>query len=181
MSLNTIRQALVAWVRYVTGYDAEHVFWADQSFPKVSRPFVMLRLSSINPLNQDYIGFPDSVTGARTVSGDRESPLFIQCFGTSSVDPLAVLLDLHMSLNVIAAYKLLSDARIAYIDDLLPPTDTSTPVDKTFERRANMDLLMRFPYSVSDPDAGVIESVEITGEYKDVDGSTVAVQEITIP
>lgn len=174
MALADIRKAFVAWTRSATSYDASHVLWADQNFPRVTKPYITLKLTAFNSLNHDYNHPPDPATGYSLVTGDREFTLEVQCYGNAENDPLEVLLDLHMSLGILEHLRLLQNAGVAYVNDLLGPTDISMVLGKTYERRASLDLLMRVPWSATDESTGIIGSVDVESVYKNPDGSIVS-------
>lgn len=178
MSLVTVRKAFIDWIRNVTSYDANHVIWEDQNMPRPTKPYISCRLTAFNIINQSFLGGPDN-SGHATISGDREFTLGLICFG--SADPITTLLDLQLSLSELNPYKILQDAGIAFVDTLLGPTDTTVKKSLTeFEERANMDLLMRIPWSRTDTGQGRIETVAIEGTAINISGVTIDVFGVTV-
>lgn len=179
MSLAVTRKAFIDWIRAVIGYDAGHVIWADQNMPRPTKPYITTRLTSFVQPNQAYMTPPNS-SGVGTAISDKEFTLQLHCYSSISVDPITILLNLHDSLNILNQYKILQDAGIAFVDNLLGPMNTTTLLDTIYEERASMDLLMRIPWSLSDANQGLIETVKVDGIAINTSGITINVFSQTI-
>lgn len=181
MALSDIRKAFIDWAVFATNYDADHVVWLDQNMPRPTKPYLGMRMTAMVPLNHDRTLSPND-SGAALVVGDREFTLSLQAFGDerNTVDPLEELLNLHLSLSTVNAYAILQAQGIAYVDDLLGPTDAPSLKDTEYERTAVLDLLMRIPWSTTDTGVGFIERVKADGEYRGPDDQVVATTEIDV-
>lgn len=83
---STVRAAIAAWVRAGSGFDNEHVIWAQQGRPTPSGPYVELRVRSVRRRGQDWLTVTENVGGApgqeivHTLRGPRVLTLSMQCF-----------------------------------------------------------------------------------------------------
>lgn len=179
MSLAVTRKAFIDWIRNVTTYSADKVIWSEQNMPRPAKPYITARLSAFNNLNHPYTG-PNDITGKSKMYYDKEFTLSLDCYATNAVDPLSVLIDLHVSLSNISPYTILSDAGIAFVDTLLGPNDITSKVDTLYEKRATMDLLMRVPWTVEDANQGMINTVGIDSVAIAANGITINNSLITV-
>ena len=172
-----IRIAIVDWIKAGTGFVAGKVIRMDSNAPrKLPKPYISFRITAFDPLNHPYTTPPnDDATPITVTSQDQNFTLNIACYGDgnvktpTTVDPLQILMNLHATLHNLTAYKILQDAGIVFVDDLLGPTDTAQLLDNTWEPRANMDLMMRINWNnegASDTSQGIIEEVNIDYEIK---------------
>ena len=182
MSLVATRKAFIDWIRNVTSYDAKHVIWENQNMPRPTKPYITAKLTAFNNMNTSYVAYPNP-SGSAAIYSDKEFTLSLVCFGVGlgATDPLITLLNLHISLSSLNPYKILQDACIAFVDTLLGPTDTTVLKSNTmFEERANMDLLMRIPWTSTDAAQGLIETAALQDTTIGVGGITIDVNSITI-
>ncbi len=186
-----IRVAIVDWIKSVTGFASAKVIRMDQSMPRPTpKPSVSFRITAFDPLNHPYTTPPKvGATPITITHQDQNFTLNIACYGDGNVktaptvDPLEILLNLHASLHRLDPYKILTDAGIVFVDDLLGPTDTALLLDNSWEPRANMDLLMRLAWdnaSDNDLSQGLIEETNIDYEIKNAGNKDIIILSDTI-
>jgi hypothetical protein len=180
MTLVATRKAFIDWIRAVTSFTAPKVVWAEQNMPRPTKSYITARLTAFVQPNQNYMGNPNASTGVATAVTDKEFTLQLHCFPAPGTDPITILLNLHDSLNTLNHYKILQDAGIAFVNNLLGPVDTTIKLDTMYEERATMDLLMRIPWSFTDANQGLIETVKIDGTAINLDGISISVYSQTI-
>jgi len=180
------RVAIVDWIKLVTTFAADHVIKDQQNFPRpATKPYVSYKIALFDPLNQAYTT-PPNVLGEAVQSRDVEFVCNLHCYGdgnqktAATIDPMEIMLNLHASLDNLAQYKVLKDAGVIFVDDLLGPTDTSTKLNGVWEPRASMDLLLRMVWDTLDTGQGVIESTEIQATYKNAGDLVTIVHQETI-
>jgi len=183
MAFSDVRLAFVNYVIQVTGWSSSQVYWANQNIGRPAKPYATMLLTSFNNIGHDFVFPPDGITGSSKIAGNRDFTWNVQIYGDEdrTIDPIEILLEIYGRLSRTADYQIFMDEGVAFVDTLMGPTDISTVLDKSFEPRGAMDLLMRIPYESVDTEQGVIESTEVEATYKNVDDSVIMVQNIEIP
>ena len=186
MSISSIRPTIVSWIRSVTGFGAQSVIWKNQNIGRPAKPYIELFIGSSTPDGSHDYKFPPNAAGSGTIVGNRELPLSIQIFSPNIGEPgyievLDVLERIRQSVDIDDVYQTLISAGIAFVDTLTGPTDISQVLDREFEPRGLLDILLRIPYTSEDASQGVIEHVRIEGTIKDVAGEIVSHEITEIP
>lgn len=149
---------------------AENTIWLDQSAPRPALPYVGIRITPFQAVNNDYYDAPDA-NGAMVIKGDREFTLNVQRYGPDSVMALSAFVDKLRKWSVIEDFMA---AKIAVVDTALPVTDISFAQDGVkYEPRAAVDIRFRVKSEISDT-VELIETVITDGPLLDATGDTVA-------
>ena len=165
IDLSVERKALVDWVRSVTGFDANHVLWADQDAPRPTLPYALLKILTFVKVGMDENRLRDDDVEVDIV-GQREMTISLNTLGVSAFENMAAL---QNSLCLDAVRELFNAANLAYASDT-GPTDISQLLETVIEPRAQMDIVFHHA-QVTTEDQGRIEEVELGGI---VDGHTVS-------
>jgi len=173
------KKQMIAWVRSVTGFDANHVIWANQDVTKPSKPYVTLRTTAFSTTGVAAVYEPNT-SGVGKVLTHNEFTLSIRFYGNESNDPIENLMALRDSLCYQEKYAILQTAAIVFVKELMGPTDISAVTDGNFESRGALDLMMRMPWETQDISQGLIDSVTMEGTIKDSGGVTINTDTITI-
>jgi hypothetical protein len=161
--MNTIKTKLYTLVKTAVG--SETVIWADQNSPRPPFPFWTLRLQSIRSVGESDTGQGVSSTGAQSVVNVREATLAVQRFG---IDSDLACQDFKDTLTMTTMVDLWFTNKIALFN-VGAVNNLTTKLDNAqLEPRAALDLFIRFNSVIVDSGTGtgVIETVNVTGEYE---------------
>ncbi|MCK5609861.1 hypothetical protein KAR91_48765 [Candidatus Pacearchaeota archaeon] len=181
LDFDTIKTTLATWALLNTG--CTKVIWADQDAPqpynddqlKKKYAYITLRYALTEQIGEDHTAQPVDVGGVSIISGNREFTLFIQVKGKNAIAIMNQLLDSFQKYTV---QQTLWAGKVAYVDNF--PIQNITGLDDTrFIERASMDVRLRTWSEIEDT-VGIIETVEVTGDIKDVLGNTVYDDTVTI-
>ena len=168
----SLKKALWTWAS--TTDSTATVIWAQQNAPFPKMPALTMRLYSVSSVSPDYVSMADN--GGRTlITGNREFFCELQAFGG---DALGRMEDLRMSLNLDTVKTALVKAGIVVVDTE-PILNTSALNAPQIEDRASMDVRLRIAHELVDV-PGIIDTVVLTGIYKDVDDRIISVDTSTI-
>lgn len=139
------------------------VIWSDSNSPRPALPYSTLKYSSLRRLNFDHKSDVD-INGAQTVSGDREFTLTINRYqgsGNNVVWNLQQVVDkLQFQTNI---DKFLAKDLVAFNTN--PVMDISALLDATqIEKRATVDIFMRYRTNLVDAGVGIIDTVHINAD-----------------
>lgn len=163
----TLKATLYNMVQPMLG---ETTIWLDQSAPRPALPYVGIRITPFQAVNNDYYEAPDA-NGAMVIKGDREFTLNVQRYGPDSVMALSAFVDKLRKWSVIESFMA---AKIAVVDTALPVTDISFARDGVkYEPRAAVDIRFRVKSQIADV-VELIETVNANGDLLDATGATVA-------
>lgn len=180
MSFSTKRKAFVDWLKAVSGYTEGKVIWLDQDAPRPTNPYISIRMTSFVERNREFVHTPDS-TGKAAISTHKEFTLNIHAYGTSSVDPIELLLNILDSVRMETVKEIFRLQEIVFVKTLMGPTNTTIKLDTSFEKRGSMDLLFRIPWVVEDTNKGLINAVSVEGLALKPSGNTISVINFNIP
>lgn len=139
----------------------------NQNFPRPNNQYITILINPQSRIGMAAVYRPDSV-GVSTIVGNREFTVFLQCYGT---DSMQILSDLRDSLEKRSVISFFCENHIGSIDTLLI-SDISQLLDNQFEPRASLDLLFRTS-SIVDDKVGLIEEIEGDGQYISNSGQTI--------
>lgn len=161
--MNTLKTNLHARIQALAG--AETVIWADQNTPRPALPYWTIRLQAQRMVGRDDRSQGVDVNGIQQVFGVREATLNVQRIGADSEEKVADLRDELGKVTVTDAWLL---AKIA-VYNIGPVTNVPYEMDKGhLEPRAVLDLFVRYGTELDD-EVGVIETVEMAGQYETSD------------
>lgn len=162
----TLKATLYNLVQPLLG---ETTIWLDQSAPRPALPYVGIRITPFQAVNNDYYDAPDT-NGAMVIKGDREFTLNVQRYGPDSVMVLSAFVDKLRKWSVIEDFMA---AKIAVVDTALPVTDISFAKDGVkYEPRAAVDIRFRVKSQIADV-VELIETVNANGDLLDANGDIV--------
>ena len=162
----TLKATLYNLVQPMLG---ETTIWLDQSAPRPALPYVGIRITPFQAVNNDYYDAPDT-NGAMVIKGDREFTLNVQRYGPDSVMVLSAFVDKLRKWSVIEDFMA---AKIAVVDTALPVTDISFARDGVkYEPRAAVDIRFRVKSQIADV-VELIETVNANGDLLDANGDIV--------
>lgn len=162
----TLKATLYNLVQPLLG---ETTIWLDQSAPRPALPYVGIRITPFQAVNNDYYDAPDT-NGAMVIKGDREFTLNVQRYGPDSVMVLSAFVDKLRKWSVIEGFMA---AKIAVVDTALPVTDISFAKDGVkYEPRAAVDIRFRVKSQIADV-VELIETVNANGDLLDANGDIV--------
>lgn len=162
MTHDEIMQALKDWLaaEVLGSNPAITVIEANQNTPRPARPYITLLVTSTPLSEHPNVSAPNSV-GDASIENEAAVMVSLQCFGDNSK---SIMDGIRMSLEKVSVRLALRADCLAYIRTTNGVMDTTATVGTKFEPRASMDLEFRSVSAVID-NIGVIESVEITGEF----------------
>lgn len=179
ISFNTVRDNLYDWAVANVPVGMPVIF-LNQNAPQPTNAgtpldYVTLYITSAIQVGYDYTRNPDAQDGIADMFGDREFTLQIQAYGG---DPITVLENLRTSLQKSSVLSSLRAVDLVYVE-WFPIQDLTTLIDSRYQNRAVWDSRWRIAQVYTD-NVGVIETTEVTETFKDVLGTTVLTQTITI-
>jgi len=149
---------------FVYGQGGQAAVWADQNAPQLTKPYISMRIASVDSIGWDYNSTPNKTTLKSTLTGNREFILYLQAYGTNA---MGVLENVRTALQKTDVLDTLRAGGIVFVDDF-PIQNLSDVQDTQFLERAAMDILFRIA-SIVTPDNKVIEKMEDVNAkyYKD--------------
>lgn len=130
----------------------------DQNGPRPALPYAAYKVKSPQTVKEDH--YSDvSNAGIQIVSGDREAVVSVQTYGPLALETLHVLMNRLRLTTVMDQFR----GRDLTAFKTSPVMDISTLRDTEIERRANIDIWIRYR-SVQNDDVGIIEQADVTGE-----------------
>lgn len=156
LDLTAIENALVAWVKTVTG--TSQVILADQNAPAPPEGlYLAVKLGAVDRIGRDQAG-PTNGSGIRTLLGNREFPCTLHAYrqgGRAALDALANSLDTEGTRDT------LREAGIA-VWDIGPVTQVPQTLESTLREHGVLEIFLRVGVSRTE-DVGFIAQVELTG------------------
>lgn len=135
----------------------------NQNFSRPQKQYITILISPQTAVGMAAISRPDE-NGVSRIIGNREFTVFLQCYGT---DSLQILSDLRDSLEKQSVISFLGQGGI-YSATTLLLSDISELIDYKIEPRAALDLLFRASSLTEELITPVLE-IEGLGEYRDTD------------
>jgi hypothetical protein len=148
-------------------YSGIEVIWSNDNGPKPDKPYIALRRQVMNPIGEEYLSKPDS-NGMAKISGNRDLIVYFQAYGDNAFGRLE---DLWTTRLIPASQEFLATQGLSLVDRMAMSNITGLN-DTKFEERAVMDLLFRFASQRVNVEVGLIESIEINGQYKEGNKTT---------
>ena len=180
MAFADTKKAIIDWLKAGSGLDGDHVIWTDQDSPKPSKPFLRARLKNFTRKGLPFVGSVDAY-GAASVSTHNNVVLSLQYYAAGTAgDSMGSMLDLGDQLTHEGKLALLRAANVAYVGQLMGPTDACVVVDANWEDRAVMDLWLRLPWVTTDANQGFVGRVKAEGAYLSEVGITVTTVSIDV-
>lgn len=170
MDFEAIKTAVHGWA--VSVVPIETIF-LNQDGNVPPSPFCTLFVQPVAFFGHDESSNDDD--GLVTYTGQREISVSVQYFGNNAMQNA---IDLGESLEMLAARDLLAESDLVFVDRVGGVNDLSELLDTGFEERATIDILLRIASIRTQSGGTVIESTELTSEYKNADGSTINRTEI---
>ena len=165
IDFNAIKISLQEWVVRSTILTDSTVVFSDQNAPRPNKSYISMKILSIIDIGQRDARLPADVNGDSEFVGNKEFTLSMQCHGTDALNILSTLKD---SLNAPTELQTLRDNGVVFVDQLLF-TDITALLETIWEERGQLDLLFR-TVSTSTHNVGIIERVNIDGDYLDANG-----------
>lgn len=164
-----LENALRAWVLSAMddAYPDEQIIIADQGQPRPERPYGDIRIDAIESRGRDEQRPVDDY-GDRDVVGVRAVRVTVQFYGPGAVQ-LAERARSALYLETVT--DVLSAAGVAFWS-AMPVLNLPIEIETEIEPRAAFDVVFGVA-SVQSEDVGLIETVEGTGTFSDVDGSPI--------
>lgn len=131
----------------------------DQNFPRPDNQYITILIGPQTRIGRAYTFRPDNA-GTMEIVGNREFTVFLQAYGT---DSMQILSDLRDSLEKQSVISFFCENEIANAETLLL-TDISQLLDSQYEPRAALDLLFRTASVITDQ-VDLIEEIEGEGKY----------------
>lgn len=129
----------------------------DQNKPRPPMPYAAYKVKSPQTVKGDhYSNVTDD--GVMIVTGDREAVVSVQVYGALALDTLSVLMNRLLLVTVMDAFRTAGLAAFK----TTPVMDISTERETQIERRANLDIWIRYRSTLED-DVGLIEQADLTG------------------
>lgn len=175
INFDTIKISLQEWIVRSTPMSDESVVFNDQAAIRPSKPYISMKLFDIINIGGDDARSLIDDNGDADFIGNREFTLSIQSYGNGNLNNLSLLID---SLNNPNELQLLRDDSLIFVDQLLF-SDIPELLETIWEERGILDLLFRTT-SISNHQVGIIEGVNIKGDYKNIDGSSIAESKVVI-
>lgn len=144
--------------------------FADQNAPAPAKPYVYMRLNSINQIFDDETG-PIDEDGETNMRGFREFTLEIQSIGSGAI---GFIHEIETSFQKYTTRNILWQNNIAYIRQL-NITNLSEVYESRFQERASADFQFRTGIDYVD-DIGIIETVILNGKYLQINGKKIELQ-----
>ena len=155
-----IRNGLLQWMIAQMGDSS--VVWADGNGPIPDRSFATMKITNARREGSPTF-FPIDDEGRQPILQGVLMTLSVSVYsGGTSLDLADALAG---SLNRTTIRDILRGHGVAFVDVVMPPTDTSVTVGTTFESRATFDLRFRANIGDLDP-VGWIETVILTGRIE---------------
>ena len=129
----------------------------DQNAPRPTLPYAAFRVNSFRVVMMDEYFAPNDA-GVQSVSGNREFTVNLQYYGSEAVEKLQLVRDKLRLQSVMDAFLVRGLA--AYSASAV--MDISERVDTRIEKRANLDIMMRYRSLLTD-DVGYIDKAHIEG------------------
>lgn len=180
MQMNTLENAIQAWVQSKSGLAAGRVIWAAQAKqPRPASPYITLRMRSIRAVGVDWTRVEDNpapTAGAEILiklRGMRRVILTITCYGDTPIGatgPAAIVSDVLAAVGLPTQSEALSAAGVG-LSNLGDVQSIDGVVGSTLlEPRASADVTF---YATSElvETATYIEHVVVTRELPDPDES----------
>lgn len=158
--MTPLRAGLLAWMESIIGQG--EVLWADGNGPILQRPYVTMKVSNVRREGSPTY-FPLNESGGQPILQGALLTLSVSAYAHDLALDMAVALS--GSLNRSTVLALLRLHGLAFVDIVMPPTDTSVVVGTTFESRATFDARFRANIGDIDP-VGWIETVILNGRIE---------------
>lgn len=161
--MKELRRFLRGLIVAILGFDAQSVYWANQTAPKGALPVATLRLYSLDheAMAEDRgVDEDDKLS----ILSPQSAVLEVQVFDKSGADPVSKLENLLMQMETPTVADQCYRAGVAFFDAEPVQDITSLLSDgKTYEPRAAVDLRLRYNRTVKDA-PGIIEEVYLHEE-----------------
>lgn len=161
--MKELRRFLRGLIVAILGFDAQSVYWANQTAPKGALPVATLRLYSLDreAMAEDRgIDADDKLL----ILSPQSAVLEVQIFDKNGEDPVSKLENLLMQIETPTIVDQCYRAGVAFFDAESVQDITGLLTDgKTYEPRAAVDLRLRYNRTVKDA-LGIIEEVHLQEE-----------------
>lgn len=162
-----IETAIHAWVRDAVAAITERVIIADQGRSRPERPYADVKLAAIQRRGIDENGAVDG-NGDREVSGVRMLRVTVRTFGDEAMQMAS---DARDALGKETVRDALCAAGLSFWN-MADALDISAEIETAIERRSTFDAFFGIASRVTE-NVGLIQCVEIEGEYAKPDGETI--------
>lgn len=165
VNLTELRAAIYTVITTLTGKAA---IWQNQNAPTPAGDFIILKITSLRMIGNDWQGAPDINELAQT-QGDREVVLGIIAV---SKDSMGILLELENKLELQSTLDLMNVAKMAYVGKDGDIIDITTEINGSFENRASVDLRFRISKNYSSDtldNVAIVESIKYESSFENSD------------
>lgn len=163
--MKELRRFLRGLIVAILGFDAQSVYWANQTAPKGALPVATLRLYSLDreAMAEDRgIDADDKLL----ILSPQSAVLEVQIFDKNGEDPVSKLENLLMQIETPTIVDQCYRAGVAFFDAEPVQDITGLLSDgKTYEPRAAVDLRLRYNRIVTDA-SGVVEEIRLQEETR---------------
>jgi hypothetical protein len=163
--MSELTDALYTRVKALVG--AETVIWADQNSPRPQLPYWTVRVQGRRKIGRDDRSPGVDANGIQQIFGVREATVQLQRIGPDSDELMAFFRDQISKVSVRDAWFL---SKVP-VYDMGPVNNVPYQMDGGhLEPRSSLDLFIRYG-AMLDDDVGVIETVEMGGQYETADAT----------
>lgn len=146
--------------------------WQYSNAPRPDRPYISLLIPTITPVGHTSYGKVDAA-GIIKILSQNLMTLSITYHGQESPQNMLgqeTLSKILLSVKKEYVQQLFIDSQIGYLTRLAQNTLPNL-VGTSFEEQSILDLSFMLLTDITDIDAGLIERVEVAGEYLDTEGN----------
>lgn len=176
MNWTTIERALHAWAVSSSGLPADRVIWSLQSGGRPAPPYLVLRIMSLVPTGQDWVGVTtvsNPVAGQEIEHkqrGGRRGVLSLQVFASPATGVMAAVSLLEQVIGksrLPTVRDILATAKIG-LGSFEPITSLDELIGSTLECRAVVEVPI-FTVAETTEFGTNVETVEVTNQIPDPD------------
>lgn len=157
------------------GLSGDHVINSYQNATRPSKPYASIGYRNHKTESRQEIGTTDT-TGNRSIIARRTVICEIQLFSDGCMDPNTTLANMVDGFGLDSSAGIFRSAGFA-VYDADPIMDISAIDSFDFEKRAAVDLHVRYNSVIADAAAGVIEGVQIVANVGDTPQQTITINE----
>jgi hypothetical protein len=161
-TVNSVKLGMKRWLQKETGLT---VIFAEQAAPRPEKqPYATIRVDSLTPLGGMDESFPVNASGVIPMKGTRQITVTCEIIGNGATN---LMERAQASLSKASWVEWFHGDYEISIVDAGAVNNLTGLLETEWEERAQMDVLVYYPYEQED-DVGLIETVEINGEYYDI-------------
>lgn len=174
MDFSTLQNNIYTWINgEIALMPGSHVvIWQYSNAPRPERPYISLLIPTITPVGHTSYGKVDE-NGIITILSQNLMTLSITYHGKESAQNMSgqqALSQILLSTKKEYVQQLFINSKIGFMTRLAQSTMQNL-VGTSFEEQSILDLSFMLLTDITD-DVGLIEHVEISGQFLDAEGNT---------